>query len=834
MAISHIKSNTIGDFTGTVTVFNSVGSTATANATDLVRPTDWNSVHNFFQTISGNTQGSSTFSGTNMVLAGGNNITLSANTAAGAATLSIHGVAAQSVVPGIQSIQVSNTTYTTGNVIFSNANGLSFGSSAGGAVTASYTVPSTAGLLSNINISAGTTSTNASNFTFSNSNGLAFGLSTGAGAGVITGSYTVPSVTDYFSKTNTTFNGANISGSMTLNTNGLQLSMSVAAPGGGAQTAISGLANSQTTYTSGSVTLRDLNGISWQSTTGQQFQITHDLQYTSNTSNITSNALHTSASRVINIVAATNNTGGGTASLSSNVSFSAANGLTFYTSAGGAVVGSYTVPTQSNQTVGVYGSSQTTGSASSGTHDARSMSFIGAGIVSVGNHSTSAGGTTTGIVISATQSNQNVTAGNGGFAFQTLSFSNANNFSFGTSAGSAITGSFSQSVQPVAASASNGSFNFSTLNFSNANNVTFGTSAGGIVTASVAAPGAAAENNWFNLLGANTAGNTTASGSTIGLSGLGVTLSGTNGSVIVVSGGGGGAQFTGSYWLPELYGASTIFAPIAGSLHMQPVTLGGGLNVNYIQYHHSFSSVSTTMSISASVSAGNASSGSGSWGQTATAYWFSRVDTNKTAASFNHVKTFDSKSYSISAGYGISASWSTNVSSATCSWTTSAAIGYISQIDTAGGVTTTATTSSASSSFSSTSTNANSFSSSYIMTFVWGRLSGVRPLYIPQAGSNLSGGEYWLGLVQTNNTGSTNYAALTRLMPSLIPNQIHFTASSNSFLEVGNVNAVTQSLWRLGRGVGDTASVTTNYPLTALSTSNNNASLMFNIAGYSR
>lgn len=52
---------------------------------------------------------------------------------------------------------------------------------------------------------------------------------------------------------------------------------------------------------------------------------------------------------------------------------------------------------------------------------------------------------------------------------------------------------------------------------------------------SVAAPGAAAESNAFNLLGANTAGNTTATGSTIGLSGLNLTLSGVNNSQIVVS-----------------------------------------------------------------------------------------------------------------------------------------------------------------------------------------------------------------------------------------------------------------------------------------------------------
>jgi hypothetical protein len=106
-----------------------------------------------------------------------------------------------------------------------------------------------------------------------------------------------------------------------------------------------------------------------------------------------------------------------------------------------------------------------------------------------------------------------------------------------------------------AASASNGSFAFTTLNFSNANNVTFGTSAGGIITASVAAPGAAAENNWVNLLGANTAGNTTASGSTIGYSGVNLTLSGTNNSQVVIS-----APATSS-----LVGASGLTVSTAGS-----------------------------------------------------------------------------------------------------------------------------------------------------------------------------------------------------------------------------------------------------------------------------
>lgn len=76
MAISHVKSNTIADWTGTVTVGNSTGGTQTVNATDLVRPGDWNSAHNQYYTLSGNTNGASTASGTNVIFSGGNNITL--------------------------------------------------------------------------------------------------------------------------------------------------------------------------------------------------------------------------------------------------------------------------------------------------------------------------------------------------------------------------------------------------------------------------------------------------------------------------------------------------------------------------------------------------------------------------------------------------------------------------------------------------------------------------------------------------------------------------------------------------------------------------------------
>ncbi len=80
MAISHVKSNTIADFTGTVTVYNSAGATTTAAATDLVRPADWNSAHNLFYTLSGNTSNASTASGTNVVFAASGGMTLAGST----------------------------------------------------------------------------------------------------------------------------------------------------------------------------------------------------------------------------------------------------------------------------------------------------------------------------------------------------------------------------------------------------------------------------------------------------------------------------------------------------------------------------------------------------------------------------------------------------------------------------------------------------------------------------------------------------------------------------------------------------------------------------------
>lgn len=67
---------------------------ADGTATSVVRPSDWNSAHQISQTISGNTSGTSTVSGTNIVWAGGNNVTLAVATAASLATISINAMGA--------------------------------------------------------------------------------------------------------------------------------------------------------------------------------------------------------------------------------------------------------------------------------------------------------------------------------------------------------------------------------------------------------------------------------------------------------------------------------------------------------------------------------------------------------------------------------------------------------------------------------------------------------------------------------------------------------------------------------------------------------------------
>lgn len=127
MSIVHAFSNTIPDATGTVTVWNGA-TTASVAASDIVKPSDWNSGHNQLYTLSGNTTNASTASGTNVVLAASGAVTLGGST---------------------NTIVISSPQFT-------NSNHMTFGTN-GGVVTGSFN-PINIGMSTNGN-TAGTTGT---------------------------------------------------------------------------------------------------------------------------------------------------------------------------------------------------------------------------------------------------------------------------------------------------------------------------------------------------------------------------------------------------------------------------------------------------------------------------------------------------------------------------------------------------------------------------------------------------------------------------------------------------------------------------------------------------
>lgn len=505
-------------------------------------------------------------------------------------TASHNGITSQTAQTqsNVQGLIVSDTTYRTGDVSFKNANGITFGSSGANVVTASYTVPDTAAFLTTARASNDAIGLNTakSNVTWTvNSSGLSLDARGYAG-------------------TATTFNGTNVSGSMTMDSVGLRLDLSAGAAaaitiidaatsetvGQLAFTNLNGVTLSLSTGAAGShtivgshnaltsqsgqafsagaassafqtLTLQDSNGISFSNNAGA-IRLTHDLQFTSATSAITSNALNTSASRVINIVAATNSTAGGTASQSGNVSFSAANGLTFYTSAGGAVVANF----DSSKFAGT--GTSITGAAAI-TLDSAGLKFNGASLAGTtsgftgANISASITHNTSGLAMSmsvaapgaATLSAyavSNTTQSTSGTFPGAMSFQGVGGVSVGVSNGSVIiqgpdvsslsaTGALSASsngstislgVGTVTASVignttqtSSGSINLNALVFSGAGGASLGVSAGSIIVSGAAAGGGVAISAAGSSQSAGTLVFSNSNGVSFGMNGSTVTAS---------------------------------------------------------------------------------------------------------------------------------------------------------------------------------------------------------------------------------------------------------------------------------------------------------------------
>jgi len=211
---------------------------ADGTATSVVRPSDWNSAHVLQYGLSGNTVGSSAVSGSDVIFVGGNNLSLSADTANSRLVFSVGNylttARGSTDAVGLNTAK-TNVTWTV------NSSGISF--DAGGYAGTGYTSTTTAGTAV-----VGTHGTN--------------GLSIGVPAFITTARGSTDAVGLNTAKTNVTWtvNSSGISfdaggyagtgtsatnASVTLNSNGLQISVAAA----GAATNAVGLNTAKTNVT---------------------------------------------------------------------------------------------------------------------------------------------------------------------------------------------------------------------------------------------------------------------------------------------------------------------------------------------------------------------------------------------------------------------------------------------------------------------------------------------------------------------------------------------------------------------------------------------------------
>lgn len=343
--------------------------------------------------------------------------------------------------------------------------------------------------------------------------------------------------------------------------------------------------------------------------------------------------------------------------------------------------------------------------------------------------------------------------------------------------------------------------------------------------------------NSAHIQGMSLSGNvgtlTTVSGSDIVfMGGNNVTLSGSQGAgaaTVLIHGPAGGAGATESFYQPEMYGGTVTQANANGSMLFRPFELEGPADMDRFLFQASVSMRQTTMSLSGSVSGASTGTGNGSYGMTGTIAMFSRVQTVEGAASSASIASMWSATTTMSNGLTFSLSQSTNAGSATVSYSTTQAIGFIKNIGTDGGVTYSTVSSTGSASFSSNSTAAATFSSTAtIGAFANSQLSGVRPWNAPGRPAVFDPGEYYLGVQISSTGGSTSIASLDRVCSMTSHGFLHFTASTNNYLEIGNSANLSTSNWRPGFGsYSGTASTTGNVALSQITTNASNASLYF-------
>jgi len=509
----------------------------------------------------------------------------------GAVVVSVTAPAQTVQTQGVVAPAAGTQTATSGTVVFANSNGISFGMSGSSQVTASYTVPNvpaqsvqTQGV---VVAAAGTQTATTGTVVFSNSNGISFGMSNSS---VVTASYTVPNVPAQTNQTLGLYGVGQTTGqssSTTLDARTLSVSglgavsagysagaLVISAPNTVAQTnqsaGLYALGNTTGQSSSTTVDARSMSlvggGIVSVGYSGGSIQISAPPPGAGNV-NVSAGTASNNATQVVfsnsngvsfglngstvtaSVATSLTNVNVSAGTTSNNLSavvFSNSNGMSFGLN-GSTVTGSYTVPTQSAQTLGAYGVGNTTGQSSSTTVDARTVSVSGLGAASVGY---SGGALVVSVPNVVAQTNQTAglyalgnTTQNSSTTLdaRSLSLNGGGIVTVGYSNGSIqVSATTAQSAQTVGAyglgqtagQSSSSTLDARSLSFSGLGAVSVGLSAGAVV---VSAPNTVAQT--VQTVGGYAVGNTTGQSSSSTLDARSVSFSGAGAASVGYSGG---------------------------------------------------------------------------------------------------------------------------------------------------------------------------------------------------------------------------------------------------------------------------------------------------------